>query len=1245
MSSMRKDQVYVLSNFFGMTLIGFTAFMSTDFIRLLAFDTVKDESYWISAYQIMLWSVTVGAMLVKIPAAPSLMYCLRYNAFFLIVTAVAFFMNWFESISFHLLVILWAYSVGIALVNAVVFASYHHSGARGLALGCMLSFASTYVVLEIMKYKLWILGTPGSYRNIVVGYLALRLVANFAAMAILSSGAHELHFEQFDNAFKDLKKGVLLEWLSGTLHDTNVRIALSEVVPRYVSPIVGISKISESGKLTAVWLMFLALSLSCSIFTPYLGVSNWDLSVFKIGEIDRAEHVGNFIGAILGTIWRQSWCGVAGMVIIYTFHVALSVFLSCYVHSYKISLVIPVEPVIALTCITAALGSFLTVVTFTHFFDLALELTCCNAKEEPDASALCCRDDDSLECLCSEQFCNERCGKSLNESGTTTDKKIKVHIPPNNEEMYKLWRPDLCLLCWLYRHNPDEVCHAAEEDQKQNEDNTCHYILRNCKVSICPYCDMNLLMECSKIECICDEDCLAPLPNANMFKEDDEYQAALRKYQAKKGEGSSNQSDSESSDGTTAASNNEEDLTDEKPIKIPLHEMKFPNTSNISIVTTASTDFVIADSACCNSRNAAQASTGAKSKPRGRDFNVLSICCYSCCHYDLKVMVRCQEPNSTFHLMQQPYPGKFNPIGCIVFNGTCSKTTNHNQAQGTTQQQTTPANKKDPILVPRDIKNSLTYACQESEVSSITRVPCTEDTVEENGLCACCKTANTAFQKITTNCATPAGTTTTSSSTSSSSSTASGGTTQSNHPTCCHMKVKPTAMPYHFRKMDIFRNSFVGALFFIIFVFATAKLLIAILFAVVDLKTGLDLSSNFTIVEPFFKQSEDPNTYGIYDTMNNEQLQEIFETERSEALSTKLTAMGPVQQWLASPSFDEVYESNVKRFSGEPEGKHSTQSTASGHVESEGDATTTTEDTHNDFSKDIILSSGIAASAESNGEEPSGAAPESKNEQDDDKAADSEDEDTTDKAKSEASDDDDEEKEEEVDEASLSLVDYEKHQMEKVLKQYKWLCNDLEYAYLENWAEETAETKKKDEDVEKIKRIRRVKWCLDSGLKEYALQSADAIKQYLTATNGKWDAEWHRYESGIKHKLKILGNTSSLLSPVNASKLGNAEWQIALTDAKIAMWREVSKDAEKLADVTKKLEELGQAVTAATGTEVIVAMIALWRYRIEVIEHMTTEGVLFLNWRSFKSYWEQILSWETEFLPLYLEEYKDVKSL
>ncbi|GBE60425.1 hypothetical protein, conserved [Babesia ovata] len=1333
MSYLRKDRVYVVSNFFAMTMAGFAAFMSSDFIRLLSFDTVGDESYWIFAYQMTMWCSTIAASLVKTPAAPSLMYCLRFNVFFLVAAGIGFFTQWFESISFHLVVIFWAYIAGMALVNAVVFASYHHSGSRGLMLGSMLSFATTYGVLELVKYWTWKHGDLGKYRNIVLAYLVLRLVMNCAAMSFLSSGAQETHFEQFDKAFELIKKNVMMEWLSGTLHERETQLALKEVTPHYVSPVAGVRYIFEDSNLTVVWLIFMALCLSCSIFTPHVGAANWDLSVFKMGHVDRAEHVGNLMGVIVAVMCKHSWLGAVGMGLLYVVHAGLALFLTVYVHSYRMSLRIPMEAMCVLTCINALLGSFLTVATFTHFFELAVNLKCNSEKETPELPQVCCRDDESSECLCSEQFCEEKCSRK--KCAVDDSKKIRVYIPPNTEEMYTLWHPDHCLLCWIYRHNPDEVCNIPEGKRTNTErakiDECESYLLRNCKVSLCGYCDMNVLLECVKIKCTCEEKCEIPLPNANMYKEDDDCQKELKEKENKekekkeKGQHETNtvsevspsqeqqtadqacpnekkekdKEDGEKQESPPKAKGDEEngkenseesdEDTDEKPVRKELHEICLCSGKNISIVTTSSSEFIVKDTSCCETKakDVAPKETDQECEPSGREFRLSSMRSYSCCHYDLKVMMRLKEPNSNFHLMQEPYPGKFDPIGCLVFNGSCMKKEEHKKSDQERREKGEKEKKRKCSVLDVDKDDeSLNYACRDSVLSSITRVPCDKNAKGDNGLCACCKAAQVyAKNKKEENKSseTP--------SPKPEPQQPSPKKEEQEHPDCCHMKVQPTALPFHFKDIDLKRNSYVGALFFIILVFGTAKLIIAITFAALEVKYGLDLSSNFKVIQPFYEKSEDPLTYGIDTSLTNEQLMKHFEEQMEYVSPPKLASMVPLQRWMESPSFDSIYEDNVRVFSPKSE-KHATAGESC--VKNED------KDANNDSrgldENDVLVSSGFGLPSinQLGNDEDAGIAVEEQeahnlgsskesgdagsrmingNRKGNDKSAsephskegsvvsaeDDEENDVDVAPKStggaaveqvvrssvEAGESDRENKSDDEEE-DLTLVGREKKVMEEVLEQYKWLCNDLEFAFVENWVQETTDLKnKEDADVDKIKRIRRVKWCLDSGLKMYSYQSADAITVYLKSTNEKWDVEMQHFQSGVTHKLKVVGDNVSMLSPMKMAKIGDHDWQTALTDAQITLWKEASADADNLARITKKDEQLTNVVDVARGVDIIVKTLDLWKYRVEVINELTNDGNVFLSWRPFLANWEQILKWEERFLPMYLKEYRGVKSL
>ncbi|KAK1443446.1 hypothetical protein BgAZ_203220 [Babesia gibsoni] len=1211
MGDSRKDQVYVLSNFFVLVLIGFTCFMSSDFIRLLTFDTVGDEAYWIFVYHLVFWMSTMSVMLVRTPAAACLMYCIRLNIIFMIGACISYIMKWFESISLHILLCLWAYISSSAMVNAVAFASYHTSGSRGLSLGCMLSFCSTYIVLEIIKYIVWTHEDLGNYRNLVVGYVIFRIMLSFVTMAMLSMSAGTLHFADFDRAFACLKKGVLMEWISGTIYSTEVQVALSEVVPTYVSPLQGVMRIMKDAKLAIIWILFIILTFTSSVFTPYVCVANWDLSIFKIGELERAEHIGNFAGTIIATLWGKNWCNIIFLSIVYLIHLTLSLFLSGYVHSYRVSLAIPMEPIVAVTCITAIMGSYLTVVTFSRFFDICMDFSCVKNTRNCRIEEICCQDDESSECLCSEQFCGESCGPCPSSTSSVAEKTKQIFVPGNHKEMYKLWLPDYCLYCWLYRHNPLEVCSLSKNKSTSSSNGNGNeaYILRNSKVSICPYCDLNLLLECESLKCTCTDVCNIPFPNGNKVEGDEEEKKEEKEEEKEKEE-----------------KKNEED-TDDKPIKLPLHEIELPCQSKISLVTTASTSFVIQDSSCCTCGSAA-AKKGKDEDDdacKGRTFTVSAVKVYSCCHYSMKVMLSCKEPNSKFSWMQKPYAGKYNPVGSIVFNGIGNSSSGSGSGSGgsgggggkggsgcstnqTNGQTNGNGNGKSTV---KENCDSLKHALQKSTLKSLTKLARVEDPNGENGLCICCMraakvqqggaqngsgttgspTPATAYSCPTSSTTTTTATPTTTPTTSPSSS--------SSEPSCCHIKVQPTALPYSFRRKDIYRRNYVGAMFFGLIFFGFAKLLAAGIFALREIRIGLDLSSNFNLVKPFFKESNDPAVYGIDAGDTDEVLLARFNKEWKEALNKP--------DLKESEMSSEVTDALSKGTNEPLKSQNSEQNTGEA-VNKDGEATSATAS-------------------------PSPATPEPQTEVGTDEAATKE---PSSEHQEEHIDETNEAKEEQT------LLTYEQEMMEDVMKDYRWLFNDLEYAFLENWADVYISKRKRDADVEKIKRIRRIKWCLEAGLKDYCLSSATSIMAYLERNEGKWDAEWEHYEYRVKRKFKAIGKSLARLSPESTERLAEEYWQPAVNKVKVSLLNNANDVANGMSTLITRLDELKKNFEGATGTQRIVELLKMWDFRVEILEGLTRDGDLFLRWRRFMERWDQIKGWKDLFLPMYLKEYKNV---
>ncbi|GFE54137.1 disrupted in schizophrenia 1, putative [Babesia ovis] len=1190
MAITRQDRVNVLKNFIMMAFIGFSSFMSSDFIRLIVFETIKHEAHWIFVYQMMTWWVTVAAMFVKIPAAASLRYCLRYNALFLCVTTLIFYMKWYESISFHLILVFWAYLVGLSLVNAIYLASYDSSGVKGISIGVMVSFLFTYVVLDIMKRVVWYKQEIGNYRYIVVIFLMMKIGANFGAMYLVSSVAREHHLDDYDAAFKYLTSGVLLEWLSGTLHDRDVTMAIRDVVPRCVTPMEGFIEIFRNMKVTILWVLFVALTFTCSLFTPYVGASHWDLSIFKMGQLERAEHLGNLLGVILACIRRKGQRGMIGIGVWYFVHLVLSLFLTAYTHSYVVSRKVEHDTVLSLTAINAILGSYLTIIIFDEFFKSIFD-TSCKQSAEQEHCVPCCIDDETDACLCTEQFCKEKCGRDPQDHNHNSEKKRKIHIPPCIKEMYKLWDPEFCLLCWLYRHNPDEVCKTAKDGDKgpcNNSDNekcngNCeHLLLRNCKVSLCAYCDMNLLLECEKIQCTCTAGaCMIPLPNANMYKEDDEYKEAL----LKNGNGEAQQQQQVQQEQQQPCVEAIENTTDEKPIKIPLHEMLLGDS--VSLVTTSSSEIVIPKSTCCKNANVCKENAESL---LGKDFTISSICCYSCCHYDLKVMVKCKDPSTGFSMMEAPYTGKFDAIGAIVFNGCCTGEKTHKSKM------CPPSEKKNNILDAREVNNSLTYACSMSKVVSVSRLPCDDAFSGDNGLAACCKQAVEAKEKKREQCkqqqqqckkqlqepqvqCPPCRT--------------SGAICD---PQCCHMKVKPTAYPFQFRKKDLLRSSIVSAFFTIVLVFALGKLLTALVFALLELKYGLDLTTNFKLIEPFYKQSEDETMYMPYKDMDENRLLQAFLREMS----------------VRTSKYAELVDAYENRQLAEK------RKTVKSREQEIADYLNRRDISYvGEF--DVY---GLAYMNEVVEEPPPPAAPESK--------------------ENGALDEDDEDDDDDIRDHK-PLVKHEYEQMTKVLKQYKRLCNKLEYAYVKNWVDENIKLKVKENVIEKVKKIRRIKWCLESGLKEYAFNSAGSITSYLNSYEDKWETEWNHYLTEIERKIELTDSYAALMAPKNNGRVINPALQVALRNAKIENMNNVLTDAETLVINAERLETRQQELNEASGgANAIEKLILLWAVRVQLLGQLTNEGYLFLGWRPFIGNWDKIMSWKDYFMPLYIKEYENM---
>ncbi|EDO07316.1 putative integral membrane protein [Babesia bovis T2Bo] len=1180
MAQTRKDHVNVFKNFFAMCFIGFGVFMSTDFIRLLVFDTIKDNMNWINVYQIMLWCVVVSAMFVKMPAAASLRYCLRFNTFFLCLAALLFHMKWLETMSFTIILVMWAYILGVAIVNALVLASYHYSGVKGLVVGVMFSFLLTYSILYIMDRIQWYKREINNYRYIILIFIVFKAAINLGAMYVLSSATKEHHLNSYDEAFKHLTSGVMLEWLSGALHERDVQLSLHEVVPQCVTPMIGLKEIFKCSRVITVWFMFIALSFTCSLFTPYIGVTNWDLSYFVIDKLERAEHLGKLLGVLIACLRRKRRNTIVWMGLCYMVHVGISVFLTCFVHSYKVSKKISINVAFSLSAFNAVLGGFLTVSSFTEFFRTLFDISCTGPKQQDDGDyAQCCMDELSDACFCTEKFCKEKCGKDPFSHTSSSERKNQIFIAPNALEMYNRWDESHCLKCWMYRHNPDEVCKTAEKNKVCNDKEAECFLLRNCKVSVCTYCDMNLLLECVKIECTCVKDeCSIPLPNANLFKEDSEYKTAQKKKELEEKINKGKSKEPRPSCIKPVDLKPIEETTDEKPIEIPLHELTF-NNGAISLVTTSSSDFVIQASACCPKNN-----DDKKNEHAAQHFDIASICTYSCCHYDLKVLLKCKDMNGPINMMKAPYPGKFNPLSAIVFNGKCTAQNDHENEIKCIEP------KSHTVLEAREVKESLKYACSNSKVISISRIASDEHDVGDNGLALCCNAAKQAAEKKKGE-----------------SSSSDADTSNVSAPECCHMKVLPTAYPFHFRKKDLLRFSIVSAFLIVILIYALAKICAITLFAILDYNYGLDLSTSYRLVEPFYEQSENYALYMPEATMDDQSLLDLFQREMNQA-TQKANIFSSLQSNVVS------FKQNEKPI----------QESMSGLING----------------TDLVSTDEVGIKTVDSGNQTTKETPEpgTKSAKPKDKKEEEEDIDN---------DEDEEEEETEGDSQDehkkyKPLVAFEKKEMHKVLKNYKMICNELEYAYLMHWTSEMTALKNKDPPVDKIKRIRRLKWCLESGLKEYALNSAVSIINYLNSTDEKWDIEWTQYRHEVEQKLKLNDELDSLTASSEISFV-NPGLQSAIDAARKENWNDIVTSAQKLLSNAEKLKiKIDELNQARGGAQALNKTVELWTLRLEIIEQLTNEGIVYLGWGAFLKTWEKILDWQKNFLELYYKEYKNI---
>ncbi|KAF5153449.1 putative integral membrane protein [Theileria parva strain Muguga] len=812
MSSFRRDQIPVVVSAFMNFVWAFSSFLSVDMVKLYSYYFMHQINFPTLYYTVFAFSFICFTFL-KFNRVFTTVVIIWFN--FLVHLLLVFFIYFpiKNRIFYRLLFAFWSHLFALNLIATLYLASYNIGGINGLVMGAASAYFFGYLLLHGVERPSDF--SIASRKTTCNWFISVRCFFSIVSFIFYRDYLEYYFYFEYNDSVNRVTMENLFKWFDGQEVDLMTTVRINDLMPTHIN--LGCLKyllapsLAPAAYLAVIYMSFCTTSMFSPPFNPTPIVS----SIYFRDDIYFIEYLGGFLGALIAVLLRPHLH--KRFASLFLIHYLISGFLFFGFNTYKLDLYNKKIVLSLLSFFSSILGTFVLVFAFINFLSGNLTFKC---KKRSPSCQECCVNDTGI-CLCNKKNSNEPCSKP------PPTECVNIWLPYNNHNTFRDWTYGDCIFCHSQNYKNKKAnctccagaqtnccacccpscvtrspCSCSPCSQRCSQRCCCktnktrHYLLRNCVVSCCPYCDYCLLLECVKIPCVC------PCKHRTC-KNRNEVQ------------------------NTT--------LGDKKNClaKIKLNIGKDQKHFYLCSYSDAPDLEKLKKLFCCKNQDASQncciKCCGDNENICGKHFTIADHKISSCCHYQLKIWISLKEINSTFHIGQQPFDKKYEQINSLIFaNDKCKECCkNCGCSEGTNCKQV-------DILKINEKDN-------QSECGGYLKMECKGSNGVCKCCCCCCQSTGDSSQCECCCGSCPQATT-------------------CQNKKCCAMKILPTNLPYHFRKIDIRRNEVIALVCFSVLIFCLVKLIASMVISYKMKEYYLPISfkvSDFTEVQKVnFKKYE-----------------------------------------------------------------------------------------------------------------------------------------------------------------------------------------------------------------------------------------------------------------------------------------------------------------------------------------------------------------------------------------------------
>uniref|UniRef100_A0A3B0N1L2 Uncharacterized protein n=1 Tax=Theileria annulata TaxID=5874 RepID=A0A3B0N1L2_THEAN len=787
MSSFRRDQIPVVVSGFMNYVWAFSSFLSVDMIKLYSYYFMHQVNFPTLYYSVFAFSFICFTFL-RFNRVFTTVVIIWFNFLVHLLLVFLIFFPLKNIICYRLLFAFWSHLFALNLISTLYLASYNIGGINGLVMGAASSYFFGYLLLHGVERPSDF--SIASRKATCNWFICVRCVFSIIAFIFYRDYLEYYFYFEYTDSVNNINMDNLLKWFDGKCVDLMTAVRIDDLMPTHIDLNCIHELIKDHKSYQHLFLIYMGYC-STSFFSPFFSPTPIVLSIYVRDEICFIDYLAGFLGVIVAVMLHPHLNEQFNVV--FLIHYILSGFLFFGFNTYNYDLYNKKNVLYLFSFFSSIIGTFVLVFSFINFLCKNLVFEC---EKETKGCEPCCVNDTGT-CLCNKKNSYEPCSKHPESSC------VNIWLPYNNHNSFRDWTNGDCEFCLSqnYKNNQNKcscssggqsnccVCCCPCCNSKKpcsctsscsesscsdcccKEGKVCHYLLRNCVLSCCPYCDYCLLFECVKIDCVCP------------CKHKEHKQRTQNK-------GSDTESTSKNNgDGCC--------LT-----KIKLNINQNSNHFYLCSYNAAPNLDKLKQFFCCKNQKTTEnccciKCCCEKEQICGRHFDIADYKLSSCCHYELKIWLSLRELNSTFHIGQQPFEKKYEQVNSLVFTNEkcreCCKICGCN------------CNKCKPVDVLKinekednnEYGGYLTTLCNGNEQSC--------------KCCCCCSGSNSGGSQCQCCCGC---------------CSANGICTNKK---CCAMKILPTNLPYHFRKVDIKRSEVISLVCFSVVIFCFVKLIASIM--------------------------------------------------------------------------------------------------------------------------------------------------------------------------------------------------------------------------------------------------------------------------------------------------------------------------------------------------------------------------------------------------------------------------------